>query len=120
MITSLQPHQVFVFGSNYAGRHGAGAAKQAMKWGAVYGVGGGRMGQTYGIPTKGYRLEILPLERIRLHVLKFIEHAAHHPRNEFLVTAIGTGLAGYKPEQIAPFFAISAFIPNIVLPEPFL
>ena len=29
MITNLQPNEVFVFGSNLAGHHGGGAARQA-------------------------------------------------------------------------------------------
>jgi hypothetical protein len=32
-ITSLQDNEVFVFGSNEAGRHGKGAAKLALQWG---------------------------------------------------------------------------------------
>jgi hypothetical protein len=41
---------VFVFGSNLAGRHGKGAAKYAHEhWGAVYGEGIGRTGNAYAI-----------------------------------------------------------------------
>jgi poly(A) polymerase Pap1 len=29
-ITKLEPGQIFVFGSNQSGRHGKGAAKQAL------------------------------------------------------------------------------------------
>ena len=36
-ITSLQPDEVFVFGSNLQGLHAGGAAKLAMQWGAVWG-----------------------------------------------------------------------------------
>lgn len=40
MITQLQPNQVFVFGSNLAGIHGAGAALQAKRdFGAKQGCG---------------------------------------------------------------------------------
>lgn len=39
-ITSLEPHEIFVFGSNLAGRHAGGAAKTAVDlFGAVEGVG---------------------------------------------------------------------------------
>ena len=34
-ITKLALNDIFVFGSNESGRHGRGAAKTAMKWGAV-------------------------------------------------------------------------------------
>ena len=41
-ITKLEADEIFVFGSNEAGRHGKGAAKFAMqKFGAVYGVAEG-------------------------------------------------------------------------------
>jgi len=50
MITKLEPNERFVFGSNLAGRHGAGAAKQAHdQFGAVYGVGEGPTGQCYAL-----------------------------------------------------------------------
>lgn len=97
---------VFVFGSNYAGRHGKGAALEAMRhWGAVYGCGEGRQGQSYAIPTKDERLQSLPLVRINAHVAAFLEHARITPGDSFLVTAIGCGLAGYEPRHIAPMFA---------------
>jgi hypothetical protein len=45
--------EIFVFGSNLAGRHGAGAALAALKdHGAIYGRGEGLQGQSYAIPTK--------------------------------------------------------------------
>lgn len=97
---------VFVFGSNMAGRHGKGAALEAVrKWGAVYGEPYGRHGNSFAIPTKGYSLETLPLNVIAMNVEQFITHARHSPDDSFLVTAIGCGLAGYAPHQIAPMFA---------------
>lgn len=96
--------KVFVFGSNLAGRHGAGSAKEALKHGARRGVGRGRCGASYAIPTKGFSLEVLPLERIDFFVREFKEHAAFSPADEFIVVAIGCGLAGYTPAQIAPMF----------------
>lgn len=96
---------IFVFGSNLAGRHGKGAALTAkVDFGAEYGVGIGRTGDAYAIPTKGYKLEILPLNIIRVHVNNFIDYAKAHPELEFFVTRIGCGLAGYKDWQIAPMF----------------
>lgn len=51
-ITALQPDEIFVFGSNLAGRHGGGAARLAyQKFGAVWGHGVGLQGQSYAIPT---------------------------------------------------------------------
>lgn len=96
---------IFVFGSNLAGRHGKGAALTAkIDFGAEYGVGVGRTGDAYAIPTKGYRLEILALDIIQTHVNTFIDYAREHPELEFFVTRIGCGLAGYKDWQIAPMF----------------
>ncbi len=96
---------VFVFGSNLAGRHGAGAARFARTHrGAVYGCGEGRQGNSYAIPTKDSRLRTLPLDVIALHVAKFLEHAAEHPELTFEVTRVGCGLAGYSGEEIAPMF----------------
>lgn len=97
---------IFVFGSNLAGRHGKGAAKYAReREGAIYGVGVGRQGNSYAIPTKGHRLEILPLETIRGYVAQFIKYAKVHPELEFKVTRIGCGLAGYTPADMIPLFA---------------
>lgn len=97
---------IFVFGSNLAGRHGKGAALTARKdWGAVYGIGIGRTGDSYAIPTKGYALEVLSLAIINVHIMNFIQYAKEHPELDFYVTKIGCGLAGYKEEQIIPMFA---------------
>lgn len=100
-----RPAGIFVFGSNLAGRHGAGAALHARQfYGAVYGVGQGPTGSAYAIPTKDQALKPLPLAAIQGFVDLFIEYAVAHPELKFHVTPIGTGLAGYKHEQIAPMF----------------
>lgn len=105
MITQLKPNEIFVFGSNLAGRHGKGAALYARQhFGAQYGVGVGPTGRCYAIPTKDWYLKTLPLEFILEHVIQFIEYAKRHPELKFLVTPIGTGLAGYTVEQIRPLF----------------
>lgn len=97
--------KIFVFGSNLAGRHGKGAALAANReHGAVYGVGVGRTGGAYAIPTKGRNLEVLPLDMIGDYVADFLEYARANPDLQFQLTAIGCGLAGYDPRQIAPMF----------------
>jgi len=97
---------IFVFGSNEAGRHGKGAALEArVTYGAVYGVGRGRTGHAYAIPTKDGRLNTLPLEAIKIYVDEFLEYARSNPDLKFKVTRIGCGLAGYRDDQIAPMFA---------------
>lgn len=96
---------IFVFGSNLAGRHGKGAALDAVqKYGAVRGKGVGRQGNSYAIPTKDKNMKVLPLEAVRAWCFAFIEYARAHPELNFYVTPVGTGLAGYSKEQIAPFF----------------
>jgi hypothetical protein len=97
--------EIFVFGSNLAGRHGAGAALEAYKhWGAIYRRGEGRQGVSYAIPTKDVRIKTLPLDKIQDGVTKFILHARLNPQDTFKMTRIGCGLAGYKDHQIAPMF----------------
>jgi hypothetical protein len=97
---------VWVFGSNLAGRHGKGAAAVARtNFQAEYGVGEGVTGNSYAIPTKGRRLEVLPLSAIEQSITAFLQHARAHPAQRFFVTRVGCGLAGYQDEQIAPLFA---------------
>jgi len=120
-LKSLPPNHIFVFGSNYAGRHGRGAAKTAVqKFGAKYGQGVGLMGQSYGIATKGRKLEVLTLDQINVQVQRFTRFAEANPQLTFHVTQLGCGLAGFKPKQIAPFFVYVAKLPNVYLPKSFV
>jgi hypothetical protein len=97
--------KIFVFGSNLAGRHGKGAALEArQKYGAEYGVGEGRTGFAYAIPTKDRDLRPRALGNIELSVERFIQYAKEHPELEFLVCRVGCGLAGYVDEEISPMF----------------
>lgn len=92
---------IFVFGSNLAGVHGAGAAKYAlMKYGAIYGQGRGRQGQSYAIPTKDENIRTLPLHRIADEIEVFSKYAALHHDEAFVLTPIGCGLAGCRVEDI--------------------
>ncbi|WEX09164.1 hypothetical protein [Chelativorans sp. AA-79] len=112
------PTSVFVFGSNLAGRHGKGAALWARHHrGAIYGRGVGPQGDAYAIPTKDRHLRVLPLPVIRSHVADFLGYARHRPDLRFEVTPIGCGLAGYRPDQIAPMFAGAPA--NVFLPDAF-
>lgn len=119
-ITKLKEGEIFVFGSNLAGRHGAGAAKTAVtKFGAIYGQGIGLQGQSYGIPTKSKNLKSLPLEEIEKYVNEFIDFAKNNKDKIFYVTRIGCGLAGYTDNQIKPMF-IGKIPNNVVLPTEWL
>ena len=51
-ITKLNKNEIFVFGSNLAGMHAGGAARQAVDhFGAIMGQGVGLQGQSYAIPS---------------------------------------------------------------------
>lgn len=110
---------IFVFGSNLAGRHGKGAALTAkIEWGAEYGIGRGRTGDSYAIPTKDNQLRTRSLEDIAIDVKEFLEYASSNPNLEFFITRIGCGLAGYKDYQIAPMFKTAST--NCKLPKEWL
>lgn len=120
-ITDLKPDEIFVFGSNYAGRHGKGAALLAYKkFGAKIGQGTGLMGRSYGIATKDRNLKVLSLNQIEIQIDRFIRFAENNRHLTFLVTEIGCGLAGYKVKQIAPLFMKHKIPGNVRLPESFL
>ncbi|MGI6572502.1 MAG: hypothetical protein ACOX19_03585 [Fermentimonas sp.] len=114
-ISDLKANEVFVFGSNLDGAHGAGAARIArQRFGAVWGQGVGLQGQSYGIPTMHGGIE-----EIKPYVDEFIEFARFHPELTFLVTRVGCGIAGFYDSEMAPLFAQAVSIPNIHLPESF-
>lgn len=98
--------KIFVFGSNDAGVHGAGAAKFAYeKKGARWGKSYGHHGDSFAIPTKDENIETLSLHRIQLYVDGFLAYAMGHRKLDFQVTRIGCGLAGLQDKDIAPMFA---------------
>lgn len=110
--------EIFVFGSNLAGRHGKGAALFARKnHGAILGQGRGLQGTSYAIPTKDYNLKTLPLNEISFYVHSFLLFAKDNSDMIFNVTAIGCGLAGYSPIDIAPMF--KGCPENVRLPREF-
>jgi len=112
-ITSLQPGEIFVFGSNASGHHGAGAAAQAQRdFGAVWGEGHGLHGESYAIDTMS-GLEVMGRE-----IDTFVEFAESRPDLTFLVTEIGCGIAGYAPADVAVLFPRVPL--NVRLPESFV
>jgi len=100
-----EPNAIFVFGSNLAGRHGAGAAKVAReKFGAVYGFGRGPMGEAYAIPTKDHDLRTRGYGPIMEDVGAFLRYARARPVKLFFVTRVGCGYAGYSNLEMARLF----------------
>lgn len=128
IITSLKDNEIFVFGSNEAGIHGAGAALNALhNFGAKPYGGYGIMGQSFAIPTKDYNIKTLPLSKIEMYIDKFIQYVLNNKQYTFYLTKIGCGLAGYKPHEIkeilwnvinkrSPF----SFPNNLIIPVEFM
>jgi hypothetical protein len=117
----LQPTEkdIFVFGSNEAGIHGAGSALHARKYyAALQSVGVGRMGHAYAIPTKDRTIKTLPLDKIAAYVRDFLSYAREHTDLTFHVVKIGCGLAGYTVQDIAPMFR--GYPSNVKLPVDFM
>ena len=114
-INTLGPNEIFVFGSNLAGRHAGGAARLAVdRFGAIMGQGVGLQGQCYAIPTMQGGVNT-----IQPYVDEFLRFADCHPEMTFLVTRIGCGIAGFTPAEIAPLFAAATSLPNVHLPLDF-
>ena len=113
-IASLGENEIFVFGSNMAGAHGGGAAWFAHKqFGAEWGVGEGLTGRTYALPTMEGPASL------KKAVDNFIACAKKHPELTFLVTAVGCGIAGYTPNEVAPLFKEATSLENVFLPQVF-
>lgn len=110
---------LFVFGSNLAGRHGAGAAKFAQRFfHAEYGVGEGRTGNAYALPTKDARIQTLPMADVEWHCKQFLDYARRSRETMFQLTRVGCGLAGLRDGDIAPWFCDAP--DNVLLPAKWL
>lgn len=101
-ITTLKQNEVFVFGSNPQGFHGAGAAKAALAFGAKIGVGRGLSGNSYALVTKnlndnytekstgitykisGYR-SVSP-DQIKNNIIELYEVAKANPSLDFIIS----------------------------------
>lgn len=113
-IADLGENEIFVFGSNIQGAHGGGAAWYAhKKFGAEWGVGEGLTGRTYALPTMEGEASL------KKAVDHFVACAKAHPTLTFLVTAVGCGIAGYTPSEVAPLFKEATSLENVYLPQVF-
>ena len=124
-IKHLEDNQIFVFGSNPQGFHGAGTALLALqKFGAKYGQGYGFQGQSYAIATKDLRKDTHPSiskEQI-IHQIRVLYGIAYiMPEYEFVIAYTGNGknLNGYTPEEMAEMFAYIQPPENIVFEDEF-
>ena len=115
-ITELKDNEVFVFGSNKAGQHDGGAAKVAYdKFGAIYGIGHGLVGQSYAFPTLGKNLEKLDELDLKHAVTIFKYTVMRLPAVTFYLTKVGCGIAGYPEEDMKKLFINTP--PNVIKPE---
>ena len=116
----MRPHvwkedEIFVFGSNVDGVHGAGAALFArMHCGAQLGVGEGLTGNSYALPTCRHAGVPLTLDEVRESVETFLSLADGEPDMTFFLTRVGCGLAGFTDTEIAWLFA--EIPPNVIVP----
>lgn len=119
---------VFVFGSNPEGRHGAGAARVAVRYfGAKYGIGEGLVGRSYALPTKDLRvkenksLRSISPEQIIENIKKLYQVARENPGLEFNIAYRNTNdfsLNGYTGMEMIEMFKLAGLIPlNIVFSE---
>jgi len=114
-VIELKENEIFIFGSNKEGNHYSGSARIAYeKFGAKWGIGYGISGQSYAINTMS------GLERIKSQIPVFLKYVNANKDKNFLVTAIGTGIAGFTPKQIAPLFKETIELENVYLPQSFI
>ena len=95
MIDSLEDNEVFIFGSNIHGFHAGGAAKQAHEqFGAEWGVGEGLTGKTYAFPTLDANMQKYSVKELESIRDAFYRCVKARPEMKFLLTKVGTGIAG--------------------------
>lgn len=114
-IISLQPNEIFVFGSDITGNHSGGAALFAVQnFGAIVGQNFGLQGRSFAIPTTNVNRK-----QMAKYVNDFIDFANQHAEMRFLVTPIGCGNAGIPAQLVASMFRKAKDVENITLPRIF-
>lgn len=115
-ITKLKPNQVIVVGTNMNGEHLGGAAAQAYKdFGLEWGFPEGLSGQTYAFPTLTKNMKQFLPTMLRNPVDRFKRFAMSNPDKEFLLTPVGTGIAGYPMIVMKELF--KNMPENVILPK---
>ena len=118
-IKELREHEIIVFGSNLNGEHNGGLAKKCKEeWGATTGISKGLTGRCYAFPTLNQKMQQLSVDDLKKEVDDLILTANQNTTKIFLVTKIGTGIAGIPEETMKNLFKerndVSA---NIILPK---
>ena len=139
IIKSLTDNEIFVFGSNPEGIHGAGGAKAAVTFGARFGNGRGLQGSSYALVTKNLNAGFtekstgitynkdgycsVSEEQIRTNIDELYECAKQNPEKKFLITfqyetwpngSPKKSLNGYTSEEMFQMFVRPNIPSNIV------
>ncbi len=121
-IYKLKPNEIFVFGSNAKGIHSKGGALTAkLYFGAIQGQSEGLQGHSYAVITKkDWRvLKSSTLNEIGKGLQDMILFARNNKDKTFLVTKLGSSLAGYTTDEIKGLFEkLKHLLPvNVILPK---
>jgi len=122
-ILKLEPNYIVVVGTNTEGRSGKGFAKECIdRFGLKQGHKRGLCGQCYAIITKDLALGLrsIPLSHIKKQLILMYNFARNiHPDKKFLLTKIGTNLAGYTEKELKQLLdEIEDLRPvNVILPR---
>jgi hypothetical protein len=104
-ITSIDDDQIFVFGSNCAGKHDGGAARYAHTMlNAEYGVGEGITGKCYAFPTLDENFCKRSLDELVKSRDLLYKTCLENKDKTFLLTKVGCGIAGYSSEFMKNLF----------------
>lgn len=146
-ITKLEPNEVFVFGSNLSGFHGAGSAGYATfgvfgnvwrsydygnipngtkgLWnvkGIAEGYQEGTIGKSYAIPTvtrPGAKRSV-PLFTIKKSIDKFYNFAIENPNLNFKIAFGGSQYNGYTLEELGRIWYREDDISNVYFLKSFI
>lgn len=144
---TLSENEVFVFGSNLDGFHGAGAAGYASfgefgnvwrkynynnrtdgwkgRWnvkGVAEGFQEGTHGKSYAIPTvtKAGKKRSIPLKDIEASIMELLLFVDNNPHFSFFIAqGAKMGLNGYTPEEMASVYWPLSFCDNVFFEEDF-
>lgn len=92
----------------------ATASQAVDSFGAIEGRGQGQQGQSYAIATLDESLRQMPLSSIQAQLYLLSEEAKENPDKEYLLTPIGTGIAGYSVNKIKSILP-KTFPENVIL-----
>jgi hypothetical protein len=70
---------------------------------------------SYALPTKDANLKRLSLTQIHANIAMFAAYARQNPTDIFIMTAIGTGLAGYSEQEIGELFFMNNLPENVFI-----